>query len=160
MVLQHNLTAMFTNKQLGVTTKQQAKSAEKLSTGYRINRAADDAAGLQISENMRRQVRGLNKASKNAEDGISYCQVADGAMGEIDNIVHRVKELCIQGANDTNTDADREAIQREIDALADEIGNITDNTEFNTLDVFGRNLNVTITHPDGTTENTDRKSVV
>lgn len=154
MVLQHNLTAMFTNKQLGVTTKQQAKSAEKLSTGYRINRAADDAAGLQISENMRRQVRGLNKASKNAEDGISYCQVADGAMGEIDNIVHRVKELCIQGANDTNTDADREAIQREIDALADEIGNITDNTEFNTLDVFGRNLNVTITHPDGTTENT------
>ena len=97
MVLQHNLTAMFTNKQLGVTTKQQAKSAEKLSTGYRINRAADDAAGLQISENMRRQVRGLNKASKNAEDGISYCQVADGAMGEIDNIVHRVKELCIQG---------------------------------------------------------------
>ena len=91
MVLQHNLTAMFTNKQLGVTTKQQAKSAEKLSTGYRINRAADDAAGLQISENMRRQVRGLNKASKNAEDGISYCQVADGAMGEIDNIVHRVK---------------------------------------------------------------------
>lgn len=154
MVLQHNLTAMFTNKQLGITTKDQAKSAEKLSTGYRINRAADDAAGLQISENMRRQVRGLNKASKNAEDGISYCQVADGAMGEIDSIVHRVKELCIQGANDTNTDADREAIQREIDALADEIGNITDNTEFNTLDVFGRDLNVTITRPDGTIEQT------
>lgn len=154
MVLQHNLTAMFTNKQLGITTKDQAKSAEKLSTGYRINRAADDAAGLQISENMRRQVRGLNKASKNAEDGISYCQVADGAMGEIDSIVHRVKELCIQGANDTNTDADREAIQREIDALADEIGNITDNTEFNTLNVFGRDLNVTITHQDGTIEQT------
>lgn len=153
MVLQHNLTAMFTNKQLGITTKQQAKSAEKLSTGYRINRAADDAAGLQISENMRRQVRGLNKASKNAEDGISYCQVADGAMGEIDSIVHRVKELCIQGANDTNTDSDREAIQREIDALADEIGNITDNTEFNTLDVFGRDLNVTVKHADGTVEN-------
>ena len=152
MVLQHNLTAMFTNKQLGITTKAQAKSAEKLSTGYRINRAADDAAGLQISENMRRQVRGLNKASKNAEDGVSYCQVADGAMGEIDSIIHRVKELCIQGANDTNTDADREAIQREIDALADEIGNITDNTEFNTLDVFGRDLNVTITHTDGTVE--------
>lgn len=152
MVLQHNLTAMFTNKQLGITTKDQAKSAEKLSTGYRINRAADDAAGLQISENMRRQVRGLNKASKNAQDGISYCQVADGAMGEIDSIVHRVKELCIQGANDTNTDADREAIQREIDALADEIGNITDNTEFNTLDVFRRDLDVTITRPDGTIE--------
>lgn len=152
MVLQHNLTAMFTNKQLGITTKEQAKSAEKLSTGYRINRAADDAAGLQISENMRRQVRGLNKASKNAEDGISYCQVSDGAMGEIDNIIHRVKELCIQGGNDTNTDADREAIQREIDALADEIGNITDNTEFNTLNVFGRNREVTITRPDGTKE--------
>lgn len=138
MILQHNLTSMFTNRQLGVTTKSQEKASEKLSTGYKINRAADDAAGLTISENMRRQIRGLNKASTNSQDALSFTQVADGAMGELQSIVHRVKELCVQGANDTNTDADREAIQSEIDALAKEVGNITENTEFNTLKTFGR----------------------
>jgi len=154
MVLQHNITAMFTNKQLGITTKSQAKSAEKLSTGYCINRAADDAAGLTISENMRRQIRGLNKGSKNSQDGISYCQVADGAMGEMSSIIHRVKELCVQGANDTNTDADREAIQQEIDNLSEEIGNIIDHTQFNTLDVFGRDRELTVTkvNADGSKE--------
>lgn len=160
MVLQHNITAMFTNKQLGITTKDQAKSAEKLSTGYRINRAADDAAGLTISENMRRQIRGLNKGSRNSQDGISYCQVADGAMGEMSSIIHRVKELCVQGANDTNTDADREAIQQEIDNLSEEIGNILDHTQFNTLDVFGRDRELTVTKVDANGEKIISTSVV
>lgn len=149
MVVQHNLMSMFTNRQLGITTKSQAKTSEKLSSGYRINRAADDAAGLTISENMRRQIRGLDKASNNSQDALSFTQVADGAMGELQGIIHRVRELCVQGANDSNTDTDREAIQQEINALTKEVASITENTEFNTLDVFGRDLECVVTNTAG-----------
>ena len=116
MVVQHNLTAMNANRQLGITTGQQAKSSEKLSSGYRINRAGDDAAGLSISEKMRSQIRGLNKASDNAQDGISLIQVAEGALNETHSILQRMNELATQAANDTNTTADRQAIQQEMDA--------------------------------------------
>ena len=116
MVIQHNMQAMNTKRKLGITTGLQSKSTEKLSSGYRINRAADDAAGLTISEKMRWQTRGLNRASKNAEDAISLIQTAEGALGEVHSILQRMNELAVQGANDTNTDADREALQKEIDA--------------------------------------------
>ena len=122
MVVQHNLTAMNANRQLGITTGAQAKSSEKLSSGYKINRAGDDAAGLTISEKMRSQVRGLNKASDNAQDGISLIQVAEGALNETHSILQRMNELATQAANDTNTTADRTAIQQEINQLAPEIG--------------------------------------
>ena len=132
MVVQHNLTAMNANRQLGITTGQQAKSSEKLSSGYKINRAADDAAGLTISEKMRSQVRGLNKASDNAQDGISLIQVAEGALNETHSILQRMNELAVQSANDTNTSADRGAIQQEIDALVCEVDRIASATTFNT----------------------------
>ena len=114
MVVQHNLTAMNANRQLGITTNAQAKSSEKLSSGYKINRAGDDAAGLTISEKMRSQVRGLNKASDNAQDGISLIQVAEGALNETHSILQRMNELGTQAANDSNTTADRTAIEQEI----------------------------------------------
>lgn len=133
MVLQHNLSALNANGSLKVTTKKQAKSSEKLSTGYKINRAADDAAGLTISEGMRCMVRGLNKASDNAQDGHSLLQTADGALEEVHEILQRAKELSVQAANDTNTQADRQAIQSEVDELLLEINRIADTTEFNTL---------------------------
>ena len=117
MVVQHNLTAMNANRQLGITTGAQAKSSEKLSSGYKINRAGDDAAGLTISEKMRSQVRGLNKASDNAQDGISLIQVAEGALNETHSILQRMNELATQAANDTNTTADRTAIQQEINTM-------------------------------------------
>ena len=139
MVLQHNLRAMFTEKQLNVNTKEQKKSAERLSTGFKINRSADDAAGLTMSENMRSQIRGLNRATTNAEDAASFCQVADGAMGEMQEIIHRAKELCIQAANDTNTELDRGAIQQDVDAIEAEIQDITEKTEFNSMPVFNDN---------------------
>ena len=107
MVVQHNLTAMNANRQLGITTNAQAKSSEKLSSGYRINRAGDDAAGLKISEKMRSQIRGLDKASSNAQDGISLIQTAEGALGEAHSILQRMNELAVQGANDTNESIDR-----------------------------------------------------
>ena len=132
MVVQHNLSAMNTNRQLGITTAGQAKSTEKLSSGYRINRAGDDAAGLTISEKMRSQIRGLNKASTNAEDGISLIQVAEGALNEAHSILQRMNELATQAANDTNTTSDRTAIQQEIDALTSEIDRIASTTQFNT----------------------------
>ena len=115
MVVQHNMTAMNANRQLGITQNAQAKSSEKLSTGYRINRAGDDAAGLSISEKMRSQIRGLNKASDNAQNGISLIQVAEGALNETHSILQRMNELATQAANDTNTSVDRNAIQSEID---------------------------------------------
>ena len=120
MVVQHNLTAMNANRQLGVTTGQQAKSSEKLSSGYKINRAGDDAAGLKISEKMRSQVRGLNKASANAQDGISLIQTAEGALNEAHSILQRMNELSVQGANDTNQSIDRDAINQELEALTEE----------------------------------------
>ena len=120
MVVQHNMTAANANRMLGVTTGAQAKSSEKLSSGYKINRAADDAAGLTISEKMRSQIRGLNKASDNAQDGISLIQVAEGALNESHSILQRMNELATQAANDTNTTSDRTAIQKEVDALTTE----------------------------------------
>jgi flagellin len=140
MVVQHNLTAMNANRQLGITTNAQAKSSEKLSSGYKINRAGDDAAGLTISEKMRSQIRGLNKASSNAEDGVSLIQVAEGALNETHSILQRMNELATQAANDTNTTADRGAIQSEIDQLASEITRISSTTQFNTMNLIDGNF--------------------
>ena len=140
MVVQHNLTAMNANRQLGITTGAQAKSSEKLSSGYRINRAGDDAAGLTISEKMRSQIRGLNKASSNAQDGVSLIQVAEGALNETHSILQRMNELATQAANDTNTTADRGAIQAEIDQLTSEINRISSTTQFNTMNLIDGNF--------------------
>ena len=147
MVVQHNMTAMNANRQLGITTSVQAKSSEKLSSGYRINRAGDDAAGLTISEKMRSQIRGLNKASDNAQDGVSLIQVAEGALSETHSILQRMNELATQAANDTNTTADRNAIQSEINQLTSEIDRIQSTTQFNTMNLIdgsytGKNLQV------------------
>ena len=147
MVIQHNLTAMNTNRQLGITTGNQAKSTEKLSSGYRINRAGDDAAGLTISEKMRSQIRGLNKASSNAEDGVSLIQTAEGALNEAHSILQRMNELATQAANDTNTSSDRTAVQKEIVALTSELSRIASTTQFNTMNLLsgsftGKNLQV------------------
>lgn len=133
MIIQHNMLAQSSNRQLGRTTKKKAGTSEKLATGYRINRAADDAAGLSISEKMRGQIRGLHQASKNVEDGIGLFQVADGAMQEISGMIHRMRELCVQAANDTYTDIDRQMIQKEADELCMEIDRMSEETEFNTL---------------------------
>ena len=131
MVVQHNVTAMNANRQLGITTDIQAKSSEKLSSGYRINRAADDAAGLAISEKMRRQVRGLTQASANAQDGISVVQTAEGALNEVHDMLQRMNELAVKAANDTLTTQDRSYIQQEITQLSDEITRTAGSTEFN-----------------------------
>lgn len=130
-VLAHNLAAQFTNRQLNITTNQKAKSSEKLSSGYRINRSADDAAGLSISEKMRKQIRGLNQASENIQDGISLCQVADGALSETTEMLQRMRVLSIQAANGTNSESDRNAIQQEIDQLTKEVDRIATTTSFN-----------------------------
>ena len=147
MVVQHNLTAMNANRQLGITTGAQAKSAEKLSSGYKVNRAGDDAAGLTISEKMRSQVKGLKKASTNAQDGISAIQAAEGALNETHSILQRMNELATQAANDTNTTSDRTAIQKELNALTSEIDRIATTTQFNTQNLLdgtftGKNLQV------------------
>ena len=140
MVVQHNMQAMNTNRQLGITTSAQAKSTEKLSSGYRINRAADDAAGLSISEKMRSQIRGLNKASANAQDGVSAIQTAEGALNETHSILQRMNELATQAANDTNTSVDRGAIRSEIDQLVSEIDRIQSTTQFNTMNLLDGNF--------------------
>jgi len=131
LVVQHNLTAMNANRQLGVTTAAQAKSTEKLSSGYKINRAGDDAAGLTISEKMRSQIRGLDKASSNAQDGVSLIQTAEGALGEAHSILQRMNELAVQGANDTEESVDRVAIQKELNQLVSELDRISTTTQFN-----------------------------
>ncbi len=136
MVVQHNLSAMNTSRQLGGVTSALSKSTEKLSSGYRINRAADDAAGLSISEKMRSQIRGLNRASDNAQDGISLIQVAEGALNESHAILQRMNELATQAANDTNTSTDRTAIQAEIDQLTSEIDRIQSTTQFNSMNLL------------------------
>ena len=136
MVVQHNLSAMNTSRQLNSVTSSLSKSTEKLSSGYRINRAADDAAGLSISEKMRSQIRGLNKASDNAQDGISLIQVAEGALNETHSILQRMNELATQAANDTNTSSDRKAIQQEVDQLTSEIDRIRSTTQFNTQNLL------------------------
>jgi len=136
MVVQHNMTAANSNRMLGVTTSSQAKSTEKLSSGYKINRAADDAAGLTISEKMRSQVRGLTQASANAQDGISCVQTAEGALNEVHSMLQRMNELAVKGANGTNTTADIEAIRMEMSALVTEIDRVKDTTSFNTLNLL------------------------
>lgn len=136
MVVQHNLQAANTNRQLGITTSAQAKSTEKLSSGYKINRAADDAAGLSISEKMRSQIRGLNKASSNAQDGVSLVQTAEGALNETHSILQRMNELATQAANGTNTTVDRSAIKAELDQLTSEIDRIKSTTQFNTMNLL------------------------
>jgi flagellin len=131
MVIQHNLTAMNANRMLNVTTSAQSKSAEKLSSGYKINRAADDAAGLSISEKMRKQIRGLTQASSNAQDGVSAVQTAEGALTEVHSMLQRMNELAVQSANGTNSQTDRKAIQDEIDQLTSEIDRVSETTKFN-----------------------------
>ncbi|MCM1252170.1 MAG: flagellar hook protein [Clostridium sp.] len=131
MVVQHNITAMNANRMLGLTTKVQAKSTEKLSSGYKINRAADDAAGLAISEKMRKQIRGLTQASANAQDGISAVQTAEGALTEVHDMLQRMNELSIKAGNGTMSESDRQSIQDEIDQLITEIDRVSETTKFN-----------------------------
>ncbi len=150
MVVQHNMAAANANRQLGISTGTLSKSTEKLSSGYRINRAADDAAGLSISEKMRSQIRGLNKASSNAQDGISLIQTAEGALNETHSILQRMNELATQAANDTNTSADRNAISEEMNQLVSEIDRIQSTTQFNTKNLLdgtfatGKSLNLQV----------------
>ena len=136
MVVQHNMQAANANRMLGITTGAQAKSTEKLSSGYKINRAADDAAGLAISEKMRSQIRGLDKASTNAQDGISVVQTAEGALNEVHSMLQRMNELATQAANDTNTSLDRSQIQLEMDQLTSEIDRVSSTTQFNTMNLL------------------------
>ena len=131
MIVQHNLTAMNSNRMLGLTASSQAKSTEKLSSGYKINRAADDAAGLAISEKMRRQIRGLSQASENASDGISCVQTAEGALAEVHDMLQRMNELAVQSANGTNMSTDRQYLNKEVVALQDEISRIAKSVTFN-----------------------------
>ena len=133
MVVQHNLTAMNSNRMLGLTTSSQAKSTEKLSSGYKINRAADDAAGLSISEKMRRQIRGLTQASANAQDGISCVQTAEGALNEVHDMLQRLNELAVKANNGTNQTVDIGYIQAEADQLAEEITRTANDTKFNKM---------------------------
>ena len=131
MVVQHNLTAMNSNRMLGLTTASQAKSTEKLSSGYKINRAADDAAGLSISEKMRKQIRGLTQASLNAQDGISAVQTAEGALTEVHDMLQRMNELAVKASNGTMSKDDREYVQNEVDQLVTEIDRVAETTKFN-----------------------------
>ena len=131
MVVQHNLRAMNSNRMLGVNSSTLSKSTEKLSSGYKINRAADDAAGLAISEKMRRQIRGLTQASANAQDGISCVQTAEGALNEVHDMLQRMNELTVKAANGTNESLDAKYIQDEIDQLVSEIDRVAQNTTFN-----------------------------
>ncbi|MBU5293045.1 flagellin [Anaerosalibacter bizertensis] len=137
MRINNNMMAMNANRQLGINNNGTAKSLEKLSSGFRINRAGDDAAGLAISEKMRGQIRGLNMASKNAQDGISLIQTAEGALDETHAILQRMRELAVQSANDTNVGVDRNEIQKEVDQLSAELTRIADTTEFNTQNLLG-----------------------
>lgn len=133
MVVQHNLKAMNANRMLGINTKQSASSTEKLSSGYKINRAADNAAGLAISEKMRKQIRGLGQASSNSEDGISCVQTAEGAFAEVQDMLQRMNELAVQAANGTNSETDRRYIQDELDELVTEIDRVSETTKFNEI---------------------------
>ena len=149
MVVQHNMTAMNANRNLGVTAGNLAKSTEKLSSGYKINRAGDNAAGLAISEKMRGQIRGLDQASTNAEDGISMIQTAEGALTETHSILQRMRELAVQASSDTNTDDDRTQIQNEINQLTEEVDRIANTTEFNTKKLLNGDRKGAVTQKDG-----------
>ena len=138
MIIQHNIAAFNTNRQLGIVTKALAKSTEKLSSGDKINRAADDAAGLSISEKMRKQIRGLSQGVSNAEDGISLCQVADGALVEVTDMLQRMNELAVKAANGTLSVSDREAVESEVTELKTEIDRVSKTTKFNEIILFDR----------------------
>ena len=140
MIVQHNMTALNANRQLGVSNSSLAKSTEKLSSGYRINRAGDDAAGLSISEKMRGQIRGLDRASTNAQDGVSLIQTAEGAMNEVHSILQRMRELTVQAANDPNASEDRTAIASEQSQLVQEINRIASQTQFNGMNLLDGNF--------------------
>ena len=140
MRIQHNIAALNTHRNLTANQSQSSKNIEKLSSGFKINRAGDDAAGLAISEKMRGQIRGLDMASKNAQDGISLIQTAEGALNETHAILQRMRELAVQSSNDTNTSTDRAEIQKEVDELISEIDRIADNTEFNTKSLLDGTL--------------------
>lgn len=141
MVVQHNLTAANTNRQLGITTNGLQKSTEKLSSGYKINRAADDAAGLSISEKMRNQIRGLNKASDNAQDGISLVQTAEGALNEVHSMLQRMSELAVQASNGTNQTVDKNALEAEVAQLQTEIKRVGSTTQFNKMNILDGTFN-------------------
>ncbi|MCZ0754407.1 flagellin N-terminal helical domain-containing protein [Anoxybacillus sp. J5B_2022] len=144
MRINHNIAALNTYRQLATNNVNTSKSMEKLSSGLRINRAGDDAAGLSISEKMRGQIRGLEQASRNAQDGISMIQTAEGALNEVHSIIQRMRELAVQSANDTNVAADRTALKAEYDQLATEIGRIKDNTQFNTQKLLDGSAGATV----------------
>lgn len=144
MVVQHNLTAVNSNRMLGLTTATQAKSTERLSSGYKINRAADDAAGLAISEKMRRQVRGLTRASANAQDGISMVQTAEGALNEVHDMLQRMNELAVQASNGTNQGEDRGYLDQEFQQLANEINRTAQQTTFNEIGLLSSDKSVTL----------------
>jgi flagellin len=150
MIINHNIAAMNTLNNLNAASTAQASSLQKLSSGQRINSAADDAAGLAISEKMRSQIRGMDQATSNAQDGISYIQTAEGALNEVSDMLTRMKELKVQGANGTYSTDDNANINLELDQLTKEIGNITDNTDFNGKNVFTSSTNIVI-GDDGTT---------
>ena len=140
MVVQHNMRAMNSNRMLGLTAQAQNKSTEKLSSGYRINRAADDAAGLSISESMRKQIRGLTQASRNAQDGISFAQTAEGALAEVQDMLQRMNELAVQAANGTNSSTQRGYLNSEVEQLKSEINRIGTDTKFNGQDAFNKTI--------------------
>ncbi|KMK77432.1 flagellin [Alkalihalobacillus pseudalcaliphilus] len=172
MIINHNLPAMNAHRAMGINLNQGQQAMEKLSSGLRINRAGDDAAGLSISEKMRGQIRGLDQASRNAQDGISMIQTAEGALNEVHEILQRQRELAVQASNDTNIDVDREALQAEFEELSNEIERIMENTQFNQQNLLdgttgttgsvvfqvGANSNETMTL-DFTTEGIDLTSV-
>ena len=143
MIINHNLNAMNANRQMGINNTNQGKSIEKLSSGLRINRAGDDAAGLSISEKMRGQIRGLEQGSRNAQDGISLIQTAEGALNETHSILQRMRELSVQSANDTNIAEDRELIDKEFQQLKDEIDRIAGQTQFNKQSLLSEDANGT-----------------
>lgn len=147
-IVAHNLLAMNANRMLGITENKRSKATEKLSSGYKVNRAADDAAGLAISEKMRRQIRGLTRGVKNTQDGVSLCQVADGALAEVSDMLHRITELSVQSANGTNSAEDRGYLQEEVSQIMDEIDRIGDSTTFNEQPVF-KGADTMLLNPDG-----------
>jgi len=174
MRIQHNISALNTHRNLTANQSQSAKNLEKLSSGFKINKAGDDAAGLAISEKMRGQIRGLDMASKNAQDGISLIQTAEGALNETHSILQRMRELAVQSSNDTNTNADRDELQKEVAALTTEINRISTDTEFNTQKLLdgtftnklvhigansGQTLSVSITNQNATTLNINASTV-
>ena len=141
MIIQHNISAVAASGQEKINQKTKLKCLEKLNSGYKVNRSADDAAGLSISESMRAQIRGLDQSVRNIEDGVSYVQVADGALSEVHDILHRIRELSVQSVNDTNTNEDRENIDKEVQALKKEVDKIFETTEFNTIKIWDTKTN-------------------